>query len=239
MKSKERYKQRIEWLFRQYPAFQKVGEKAYKPTLENTLKLIRHFGIDLNAMRFIHVAGTNGKGTTASIIASDLQESGLKTGLFTSPHLRDFRERIRVDGQMIDAGSVAAFIDEVQQSEFPMAPSFFEISWVLALQYFESQSCDVVVVETGLGGRLDATNVITPLMSVITNIGLDHTAILGDTLSEIAYEKAGIIKSEVPVVIGEHLEATRLVFDEISEERNAPLHYVEEQQGTTTFETNR
>ncbi len=237
--SDERYKQRLDWLFQQYPAFQKVGEKAYKPTLDNTRQLIQKFDINLNTMRFIHVAGTNGKGTTASIMASDLKESGFKTGLFTSPHLSDFRERIRVNGQMIDHQTVCDFIDVVQQKDFQIAPSFFEISWVLALKYFESKSCDIVVVETGLGGRLDATNVIAPLLSVITNIGLDHTAILGETFSEIAYEKAGIIKRGVPVVIGEKHRATDPVFDQVSEQRNAPLIYVDQPSRATTFELNQ
>lgn len=232
------YDGQLEWLFHQFPVFQKVGHSAYKPTLDNTNELIRQFGLDLDKLKFVHVAGTNGKGTTASIMASTFTESGLKTGLFTSPHIHDFRERIRINGEMIEKNEVSRFITAVKNQDFIMAPSFFEISWVMALLHFQREECDVVVVETGLGGRLDATNVITPILSVITNIGLDHTSILGNTLGEIAKEKAGIIKKGVPVVIGQSLEETRSVFNIKAEEEGAEICFVNHPRKSTTFQIN-
>ena len=206
------YKKAINWLFKQFPAYFKVGEKAYKPTLDNTLKLISHFNLDLSKLKFIHIAGTNGKGSTSNFLASTLQEAGIKTGLFTSPHIKDFRERIRVDGRMISEEEVVNFCNEIKTRQFSVKPSFFELTWVLALKHFIENKCDLVVVETGLGGRLDATNVITPLLSVITNISLEHTQILGNTLAEIAIEKAGIIKPGIPVIVGRRQKETEDVF---------------------------
>ncbi len=232
------YANQINWLFNQFPVFQNVGSSAYKPTLENTIALIEHFGVDLNKLRFVHVAGTNGKGTTSSILASTFTESGLKTGLFTSPHIHDFRERIRVNGEMIGQKEVSAFITSVQDQSFAVNPSFFEISWVMALLHFQNTKCDIVVVETGLGGRLDATNVITPIISVITNIGLDHTAILGNTLREIAFEKAGIIKEGVPVIIGQTQEDIAPVFRVTSTKRSSLIHFVDHPETASTFEIN-
>jgi dihydrofolate synthase/folylpolyglutamate synthase len=233
------YDHQLEWLFNQFPAFQKIGATAYKPTLENTKKLIDLFDVDLNSLRFVHVAGTNGKGTTSSILASYFTEAGLKTGLFTSPHINDFRERIRVNGKLVHKGFVREFIQKVRTIDLEFAPSFFEISWVMALKHFQTEACEIVVVETGLGGRLDATNVISPLISVITNIGLDHTAILGNTLPEIAFEKAGIIKKNVPVVIGYRQEATTATFEQVSNNRNAALYFVEQLPDATTFDMNK
>ena len=235
---KQSYDSQIDWLFNQFPVFQNVGSSAYKPTLENTLALIEHFRIDLKKLKFIHVAGTNGKGTTSSIMASTLAESGLKTGLFTSPHIHDFRERIRVNGRVIDREQVSLFITSVQDQSFAVKPSFFEITWVMALLHFQNEKCDIVVVETGLGGRLDATNVITPVISVITNIGLDHTAILGNTLGEIAIEKAGIIKQGVPVIIGQTQEEIAQVFREVSQKRSSQIHFIDHPEKATTFEIN-
>ena len=231
------YNSAINWLFNQFPAFQKVGSIAYKPTLENTRQLIRYFDLDLNKLNFVHVAGTNGKGTTCSIIASASTESGYKTGLFTSPHIHDFKERVRINGHKIEEDCVVDFINTVQSIEWEIKPSFFEITWVLALKYFIDQKCDLVVVETGLGGRLDATNVITPLVSVITNIGLDHINILGDTKSAIAKEKAGIIKPNIPVFIGtEDLEIIP-VFESISKISQSPMTVVKTD-GLTNFNKN-
>ncbi len=233
------YQENIDWLFNQFPAFQKVGQSAYKPTLDNTRTLIAQFEVILEKLQFVHVAGTNGKGTTASIIASTFTEAGLKTGLFTSPHINDFRERIRIDGEMILQNKVNHFIETVRELDFQIRPSFFEITWVMALLHFQQEKCDAIVVETGLGGRLDATNVITPLISVITNIGLDHTAILGDTLGQIAMEKAGIIKENIPVVIGQTTADTLPVFKQFSDNRNSPMFLADLDNTNTTFEVNK
>jgi dihydrofolate synthase/folylpolyglutamate synthase len=238
MKENREYEELIVWLFHQFPAFQKIGSKAYKPTLENTHKLIQFFDINIDDVKFIHVAGTNGKGTTCSILSSVLQESNYKTGLFTSPHIHDFRERIKVNGEMIGQSKVKAFIDQVKSVEWEIKPSFFEITWVLALKHFVETKCEIIVVETGLGGRLDATNVISPIVSVITNIGLDHTSILGNTRAEIAREKAGIIKKEIPVFIGEKDVETEFVFKEASQKVNSELVFID-QKVPSVFEQNK
>jgi dihydrofolate synthase/folylpolyglutamate synthase len=197
------YEKSISWLFSQFPAYQNVGISAYKPDLNNVIELCNHFNVNFSTLKFIHIAGTNGKGSTSNYLASILQESGFKIGLFTSPHILDFRERIRINGKMISKSKVTNFCKLIQKSSFNIKPSFFEITWVLALISFLNEKCDFCVIETGLGGRLDATNIINPILSIITSIGLDHTAILGKTLKEIAYEKAGIIKPNVPVILGE------------------------------------
>src|SRR5690554_3130141 len=233
------YKTKVDWLFNQFPGFQKAGSSAYKPTLDNTLALIQFFKVPISEMKFVHVAGTNGKGTTCSIIASALTASGKKVGLFTSPHIKDFRERIRVNGKMIDENEVVEYIDLIQNTTFDFSPSFFEMTWVMALAHFYKEGCDIVVVETGLGGRLDATNVITPQLSVITNIGLDHVAILGDTRVQIAAEKAGIIKDGVPVFIGESDEEIHDVFIKAANFKSAPIHFLPERIGENTFEVNK
>ena len=238
MKSSD-YKEKVDWLFNQFPVFQKVGASAYKPTLDNTLSLIQFFNVPIDQMKFVHVAGTNGKGTTCSVIASALTESGKKVGLFTSPHIKDFRERIRVNGTMISENKVVDYISRIQDNQFDFSPSFFEMTWVMALAYFYEQECDIVVVETGLGGRLDATNVITPELSVITNIGLDHVAILGDTREKIATEKAGIIKKHVPIIIGESDNEISHVFIEKAEAHQAPISFMKEHLGENTFEVNK
>lgn len=233
------YAEKVDWLFNQFPVFQKVGKSAYKPTLENTLALIQFFDIPIEKMNFVHVAGTNGKGTTCSIVASALSEAKRKTGLFTSPHIKDFRERIRVDGAMISAEEVIDYITQIQTAEFDFSPSFFEITWAMALAHFYKNDCDFVVVETGLGGRLDATNVISPVLSVITNIGLDHVSILGDSRKEIAKEKAGIIKKDTPVLIGESDDEINSVFEEKAKQENAPLHFLKTVNVDNTFELNK
>lgn len=232
------YSNKVNWLFNQFPVFQKVGAKAYKPTLDNTKSLISFFSIPIDEMSFVHVAGTNGKGTTCSIVASALTESGKKVGLFTSPHIKDFRERIRVNGKMISENEVVHYINMVQSHSFEFSPSFFEITWAMALAHFYKMDCDVVVVETGLGGRLDATNVIIPELSIITNIGLDHVAILGGTRKLIAGEKAGIIKKGVPVVIGEGDEEVAPVFKEVAEAIGAPIYFLENLQEVDAFQQN-
>lgn len=208
------YKKTIEYLYASQPAFHQVGAAAYKPGLDNTYALMAHLGNPHTQLRAIHIAGTNGKGSTSHLIAAALQAEGYKVGLFTSPHLVDFRERIRINGNMIPQETVVnwvadnrAFLDEVK-------PSFFETTMALAFWYFAQQQVDYAVIEVGLGGRLDSTNILTPLLSVITNIGIDHTEFLGNTLAQIATEKAGIMKPHVPCVIGETHEETVPIFME-------------------------
>ncbi|MDE6287740.1 MAG: bifunctional folylpolyglutamate synthase/dihydrofolate synthase [Muribaculaceae bacterium] len=220
-----RYNEVTEWLFNQVPMFQNVGAGAYKPGLERVLALSEAFGNPHKALKTVHVAGTNGKGSTASQIAAVLRSAGLRTGLFTSPHLVDFRERIRVNGEMIPREAVVDFIDRFRGSYDAIEPSFFELTTVMAFEWFKRCDVDVAVIETGLGGRLDSTNIITPLVSVITNISLDHTALLGDTPEAIAAEKAGIIKPGVPVVIGRAEGAVREVFDRVALEAGSPVIY--------------
>lgn len=202
----ENYREATEWLFTQIPAFHRIGAGAYKPGLDRTLRLSKMFGNPHRRLRTIHVAGTNGKGSVSSSIASVLRAAGYRTGLFTSPHLVDFRERIRVDGRMISEAEVVDFVSRYRKALAKMAepvePSFFELTTIMAFEHFVRAKVDIAVIEVGLGGRLDSTNIITPDVSVITNIGLDHTALLGDTLAAIAGEKAGIIKPGVEVVAG-------------------------------------
>ena len=224
----KKYQSALDWLFEQFPSYQLIGSKAYKPTLENISSICRQLGDPQDRLKFIHIAGTNGKGSCSSMIASILTESGYKVGLFTSPHIRDFRERIRVNGVMIPEKDVLEFIQRIQKMDLNFSPSFFEITFALALIYFEKENCDICVIETGLGGRLDATNIIVPELSLITNISLEHTAILGNTLEEIAVEKAGIIKEKVPVVISEIRPETEEVFKRISKLRRAPLYSADE-----------
>lgn len=217
------YTTAIAWLFEQFPSYQNVGASAYKPGLKNTLSLLERLGNPEKNLRFIHVAGTNGKGSTCAFIASFLQQNGFRVGLFTSPHLVDFRERIRINGQKISEEQVVAFCNKVAQ--LPSTPSFFEITLAMALVYFEQEECDYVVLETGMGGRLDATNVVTPLVSVITNIGMDHQAFLGNSLTEIAVEKAGIIKERTPVICGEERPALQEIFQSKAAGLKAPIRF--------------
>lgn len=222
------YSQTLDWLFQQFPAYHKIGAKAYKPSLDNCIRLAEFFGNPQDKLRFIHVAGTNGKGSTTSMLASILTESGEKVGLFTSPHIEDFRERIRINGEMISEEEVISFCQEVKALNIDFEPSFFEITWIMTLVHFLKKETTICVIETGLGGRLDATNIITPILSIITNIGLEHTNFLGETLGEIAFEKAGIIKSAIPVVIGETLPETIEVFRKKALESNSELILAEE-----------
>lgn len=206
------YEQAISYLYSSQPAFHLVGSAAYKPGLDNTYRLMEHLGNPHQKLRCIHIAGTNGKGSTSHLIAAALQASGKKVGLYTSPHLVDFRERIRIQGEMISQEAVAQFVEHNRSFLDLVKPSFFETTMAMAFQYFAEQEVDIAVIEVGLGGRLDSTNIITPILSVITNIGLDHTEFLGTTLAAIAAEKAGIIKEHVPVVIGETDVETESVF---------------------------
>ena len=206
------YQESIDYLYNSRPPFHQVGAAAYKPGLENTLRLMAHVGNPHEKLRAIHVAGTNGKGSTSHLIAAALQASGLKVGLFTSPHLVSLTERIRINGRPIEEARIADFIEKNKDFLDEIQPSFFETMTALAFAYFVEEKVDIAVVETGLGGRLDSTNVLTPILSVITNIGFDHTEFLGNTLTKIAREKAGIIKPNIPVVIGESHPQTMNVF---------------------------
>jgi dihydrofolate synthase/folylpolyglutamate synthase len=205
--------------------YQRVGKTAYKADLSNTITLVNYLKNPQKKFKSIHVAGTNGKGSTSHMLASILQEAGYKVGLYTSPHLKDFRERIKINGKMIPKRSVSTFITKHKSFFETQQLSFFEMTVGLAFDYFAAQKVDISVIEVGMGGRLDSTNVITPEVSVITNIGLDHTQFLGDTIAKIASEKAGIIKEGVPVVIGEFQKETEDVFRIISEKKNAPLYW--------------
>lgn len=222
------YKSAINWLFEQLPQYQRQGGSAYKPGLERTQKLMAHLGHPEQKIKSIHIAGTNGKGSTAHMLASVLQSAGYRVGLYTSPHLLDFRERIRLNGQMISESDVFDFLNTHAPVFLSMGLSFFEMTVGMAFDYFARQSPDVVIVETGMGGRLDSTNVITPVLSIITNIGMDHTQFLGNTLTDIAREKAGIIKTEVPVVVGQYTEETLPVFKAVSTDQSAPLILAQE-----------
>ena len=206
------YQQTIDYLYASQPAFHLVGAAAYKPGLDNTYRLMAHLGNPHEQLRAVHVAGTNGKGSTSHLIASALQAQGYKVGLFTSPHLVDFRERIRVSGEMIPEETVVQFVADNRAFLDEVRPSFFETTMALAFWYFAQQQVDIAVIEVGLGGRLDSTNILTPLLSVITNIGIDHTEFLGSTLAQIAEEKAGIMKPHVPCVVGETQSETAEVF---------------------------
>ena len=223
------YQATIDYLFNSTPLFQHLGASAYKPGLQTTYALDAHFGYPHQSYKTIHVAGTNGKGSCCHTLAAILQSAGLKVGLYTSPHLLDFRERIRINGEMIPEQFVVDFVEKERPFFEPLHPSFFEITTALAFHYFAVEQVDIAVVEVGLGGRLDCTNVITPLLSIITNISKDHTEFLGDTLSAIASEKAGIIKPHIPVVIGEAQLETYKVFADKAAVMDAPITFAEEQ----------
>ncbi|MDR0661463.1 MAG: bifunctional folylpolyglutamate synthase/dihydrofolate synthase [Prevotellaceae bacterium] len=228
------YKQTLDWLFSQLPMFHRVGKAAYKADLENTLKLDEYFEHPHRKFKSIHVAGTNGKGSVSHMLAAILRQAGYKVGLYTSPHLRDFRERIKVNGEMISENEVVNFVEKHHSFFEKIQPSFFEMTVALAFDYFARQQIDIAVVEVGMGGRLDSTNIITPLLSVITNIGLDHTDFLGKTIAEIAGEKAGIIKPDIPVVIGEWNEESAKVFEEKARKKNAPIVFADKQLNATS-----
>lgn len=223
------YQETTEYLFNSTPVFEKIGAKAYKPGLQTTYELDEHFGHPHRQYKTIHIAGTNGKGSCSHTIAAILQSQGYKVGLYTSPHLVDFRERIRVNGECLPEQYVIDFVEENRAFFEPLHPSFFELTTAMAFKYFAEQKVDYAVIEVGLGGRLDCTNIITPVLSVITNISFDHTQFLGNTLAEIAGEKAGIIKPDVPVVIGEYIEETRPVFEKVAEERHSPILFAQDE----------
>ena len=206
------YAETLHWMFNQLPMYQNQGATAYKKDLTNTLILSEYLGNPERKIKTIHVAGTNGKGSTSHLLASVLQEAGYKVGLYTSPHLKDYRERIKINGENISEDFVCDFINEHKSFFEQHQLSFFEMTVGLAFDYFAKEAIDIAIIEVGMGGRLDSTNIITPLVSVITNIGLDHTQFLGDTLPLIAAEKAGIIKENIPVVIGEYTAETKPVF---------------------------
>ena len=223
------YQEAIDYLYAATPVFQQVGSTAYKPGLETTHTLDTHYGHPHRSYRTIHVGGTNGKGSTSHTIASVLQAAGYRVGLFTSPHLLDFRERIRVNGQMVSEDFVCRFIEEAQPLIQEQSPSFFELTTLMAFEYFRQSQVDFAVIEVGLGGRLDCTNIISPILSVVTSISKDHTQLLGDTLEAIAGEKAGIIKPSTPIIIGrEECPEVREVFVKKAREEQAPITFAEE-----------
>ena len=217
------YPQTLDYLYTRLPMFTRIGAAAMKKDLHNTIALCDHLGNPQDKFKTIHVAGTNGKGSTSHMLAAILQKAGYKTGLYTSPHLKDFRERIRVNGEMISESYVVDFTEKERNLIEEISPSFFEVTVAMAFAYFEEQQVDIAVIEVGLGGRLDSTNIILPELSVITNISFDHTNLLGNTLPEIAYEKAGIIKPEVPVVVGEKQDESYAVFVEKAASTNSEI----------------
>ena len=222
------YTEAIDYLYASLPVFHLTGSAAYKPGLDNTVALMAHLGNPHARVLSIHIAGTNGKGSTSHLIAAALQAAGMRVGLYTSPHLVDFRERIRINGQMIQEAAVSEWVATHRRFLDQLRPSFFETTFGMAMDYFAREQVDIAVIETGLGGRLDATNIITPLLSVITNIGMDHTEFLGHTLQKIAQEKAGIIKPGVPCIIGETHPATMNVFLRRAQECDTPIYFADQ-----------
>ena len=226
-------------MYARLPMFSRIGKEAYKNDITNTVLLCERVGNPEVKFKSVHIAGTNGKGSVSHMLAAVFQTAGYKTGLYTSPHLRDFRERIKINGEMVEETFVTSFIERVQSAIEELSPSFFEITVAMAFEYFAQQQVDIAIIETGLGGRLDSTNIITPELSVITNISWDHMNILGDTLEKIAFEKAGIIKKGVPVVVGQHGE-THAVFEEKAALEEAPLSFADTKRLVTgwTFKKN-
>jgi len=220
------YQETVDYLFSQLPMFQRVGAAAYKEDLTNTIVLAEGFGNPEKKFKSVHVAGTNGKGSVAHTLAAIFQSCGYKTGLFTSPHLKDYRERIRINGELIPEAEVIRFVEEYQAKKLELKPSFFELTCIMAFDYFAREEVDIAIVEVGMGGRLDSTNIITPEASIITHIGKDHQQFLGDTIEKIAAEKGGIIKEGVPVVIGENAFDARNVLENIATERGAKRYDV-------------
>lgn len=232
------YQETLEYLYNRLPMFSKVGVSAYKKDLTNTLELCKVLNNPQSKFKSIHIAGTNGKGSTSHMLAAIFQTAGYKTGLYTSPHLKDFRERIRIDGQMCNEQFVIDFIEKLQPTIEKIQPSFFEVTVAMAFEYFAHQKVDIAIIETGLGGRLDSTNIIQPILSIITNIGYDHMDILGNTLTEIAYEKAGIIKHKTPVVIGETIPETKTVFLNKANKESADIIFTEDYYSITSTQQN-
>ena len=230
------YQETIEYLFSRLPMFSRIGAAAFKKDLTNTITLCEHLGNPHQQFKSIHIAGTNGKGSVSHMLAAILQTAGYKTGLYTSPHLKDFRERIKVDGEMISKDFVIDFTEKIKPLIEKIEPSFFEITVAMAFDYFARQKVDIAIIEVGLGGRFDSTNIIIPELSVITNIGWDHMNILGNSLEKIAFEKAGIIKKKIPVVIGETLPVTKPVFEKIAREKNTSIFYASQKRNVTGWE---
>jgi dihydrofolate synthase / folylpolyglutamate synthase len=228
MASKTRYQETLDYLYSRLPMYYRIGPAAFKKDLTNTLKLCEHLGHPERQFRTVHIAGTNGKGSAAHILSAVFTACGYRTGLYTSPHYKDFRERVKIDGSFVPKVEVVRFVAENRAAFDSIQPSYFEWTVALSFDYFARQKVDIAIVETGLGGRLDSTNVITPLVSIITNIGLDHQQFLGETLPEIAGEKAGIIKPGVPVVIGESHPGTRPVFTQTARQQSAPIVFADE-----------
>jgi dihydrofolate synthase/folylpolyglutamate synthase len=228
MEQSSTYQENIAWLFSRFPSYQNLGSAAYKPGLERVYQLLDLLDIDAQQIPSIHVAGTNGKGSTAAYCTSLLIEKGYKVGLFTSPHIYDFSERIRINGMCISEVAVIDFCQQFQNLNSTIDASFFELTFAMALAHFQTEKCDYIVIETGLGGRLDATNVLMPEVSVITNIALDHQDLLGDTIGQIAFEKAGIIKDQTPLVIGDKTPATQTIFQEKASLLKAPIYFSED-----------
>lgn len=223
------YSQTVEYLYSRLPMFTRVGAAAFKKDLHNTIAFCSALDNPQNQYKTIHIGGTNGKGSTSHMLAAILQTAGYKTGLYTSPHLKDFRERIRIDGKMVSKNFVTSFVQQQQSLIEEIEPSFFEVTVAMAFSYFAQEKVDVAIIEVGLGGRLDSTNIIHPDLSVITNISLDHTNMLGNTFAEIAFEKAGIIKQNTPVIIGERHPETDFVFEQKAKEQNANLTFAEDE----------
>lgn len=223
-----KYQATLNWLYEQLPMYQRLGNQAFKKDLTNTLALCKILDNPHKKITCIHIAGTNGKGSTAHMLAAIFQTHGYKTGLYTSPHLLDFRERIKINGEMIEQEQVIDFVSNIKPLLGDLKPSFFEFTVAMAFDYFAKEAVEIAVIETGLGGRLDSTNVITPILSIITNIDWDHMDMLGNTLPLIAAEKAGIIKADVPVIIGETHKETKPVFDAVSNEKRAPIRYADQ-----------
>ena len=223
------YQQTIDYLYTQLPMYSRIGAAAYKEDLHNTIALCHAIDNPHTKFKSIHIAGTNGKGSTSHMLAAILQQAGYKTGLYTSPHVKDFRERIKINGEMISKEFVVDFVARTKTISEEIKPSFFELTVAMAFDYFEKEKVDIAIIETGLGGRLDSTNIITPILSIITNIGYDHMDILGDTLEKIAAEKAGIIKPNVPVVIGEYLPETKNIFLDKAKKENAPVYFAQDE----------
>jgi dihydrofolate synthase/folylpolyglutamate synthase len=221
------YKEALKYMYEQLPMFQRIGSAAYKANLDNTWAICNLLNHPQNHFKSIHIAGTNGKGSTSHMLAAAYQAAGYKTGLYTSPHLKDFRERIKINGRMIPKKDVASFINLYQKEFNQIQPSFFEMTVGMAFQYFKDKKVDIAIIETGLGGRLDSTNVIIPLMSIITNISMDHMALLGNTLPLIAAEKAGIIKPKIPVIIGETQANIKSIFIQKAKENNAEIYFAD------------
>jgi dihydrofolate synthase/folylpolyglutamate synthase len=223
------YAETVDYLFTKLPMYSRIGAAAYRNDLENTWRLSEFAGNPERRFKSVHIAGTNGKGSTSHMLAAIFQQAGYKTGLYTSPHLKDFRERIRINGEFISESAVVDFVERTRPLTETLDPSFFELTVVMAFDYFAQQQVDIAIVEVGLGGRLDSTNIITPELSVITNISYDHMNILGDTLAKIAFEKAGIIKPGIPVVIGETHPETEPIFSQRAHEEQAPIRFADKQ----------